>query len=109
MICKSVTLKVFCSKTPCQLTILDCNGVVIKTCTVNNFCSQICVCTTGHTLRLIAQYQSQTLCQIIHLCCCRRQSIYVSLIFHMTNVFLTLRDRNYGFPIANATLGFTTA
>ena len=105
--CKFVTLKLFCSNAPCQITIYNDNNQVIKTCTVNTCCATINVCTAGCTLRILAQYQAQTIYRLISLGCCFCQTICTSFIFTpLTTVNVTLTDRNYGFPILNANLNF---
>ena len=104
--CKSVSLKIFCSHAPCQVQIYDGSGTLLKTCTV--MCrSTICLCTASCTLKVVAQYQGQTLCQIICLRCWPYQTAWASFCFRVpTPVLITLRDRNYGLPVPSANLNF---
>lgn len=107
MFCKTVRLKVFCSNTPCQLTILSGNNSVIKTCTVSLCHSEICLRTAGGMLKIIARYQNQTICRIIYLRCCWCQTVCTCFNFNAPSlVNITLTDANYGFPVSNAILNF---
>ena len=104
---KIVILKIYCSNTPCQLTIFSCDNKIIKTCTLTSPCSEICFCTKGCFVKLLAQYQGQTLCQIINLHCCFCEIAYVNLVFANTyQINVSLRDENYGLPVPSANLNF---
>lgn len=111
MFSQFLCLNIFCSKTPCELTILTCNGFVIKRLTLNKSCSKVCVCTKEKNIKLQAKNESQTIYQEIKICNFLFQNIFVSFGFHAIlpariNTFITLHDKNYGFPVDKAILKF---
>lgn len=111
MIYKLVVLNIFCSKVPCNLTIMSENGSVLKRVEVNSHCSKICICTKGRRIRLSASYSRQQIYKTIYLGCARQQNIFVNFAFNLITLqkyvcFVKLNDRNYGFPVKNANLLF---
>ena len=106
MFCKQVILKLFCSNAPCQVTILNCYNEIVKVCNVLCY-SEICICTRGCWIKVLARYQNQTICRIICLQCRLCQCVSAGFVFTTpSQVLIKLADRNYGLPIANAILSF---
>ena len=106
---KFVTLKLFCSNTPCRITILSETDEVIQVFTAHLCHSEIYLRIKACSLKILAQYQSQTLCRIVNLSCCYCQTICASFIFTpLRPLTFTLRDENYGFPVPNAVLTFAS-
>ena len=107
MFCKSVSLHLFCSNTPAQVTIMDELGNVISRTTVSLCHNKICLRTSARTLIIMARYQNQVLYQAIRLCCCYCQTAYARFIFNAPQqIRVNLHDANYGFPISRAVLTF---
>ena len=107
MCCKKVFLKVYSSKTPCQISVLSCHGCPIKTETICSSFSEICFYTTSSLIFVNAKYNCQTICKKICLknCCC--QNVCVNFDFNEeTEQIITLSDANYGLPVENAILNF---
>lgn len=106
---KFVTLKLFCSNAPCRITILSGTDEVIHVCTAHLCHSTVYLHTKACSLRILAQYQSQTLYRIINLSSCYYQTISLSFIFTpLRQISITLHDKNYGFPVPNAVLTFAS-
>ena len=110
MFAKKLCLDIYCSKFPCQLTILSCDGD-LKNVTIQSNISKFCFCTKSCAIRLLASHNGQTIHQTIYLTNLLCQKNFVNFVFDRTilqisNNIITLTDANYGFPIANALLNF---
>lgn len=107
---KKVCFNIYCSKVPCKITFSTKQGVILtKTIISNN--EKICVCTECANVILSANFGSETIYQIFSLNNNSCQKIFSSIVFNnsrlikIANLF-SLKDANYGFPVAYATLRF---
>ena len=111
MFAKKVFINIFCSRLPCQLTILSCDNKMITQAFLQTNESQIFVYVKGNRIKLIATYQNETIFQTISLANRFCQIVYTTFAFsrivNPSRILISLTDANYGFPIANATLNFT--
>ena len=107
---KIVFLDLHCSETPCNFTVLSCNGQIFKTIIISN-CSKVCFCTDDYQIKLFATCNKQTIQQTLCLSNSLCQNYCISFVFEkiippkVVNL-IELFDANYGFPVANATLDF---
>lgn len=111
MIYKKVELNISCSNTPFELTIMSCDGKVIKRKVLRTNCTSICVCTKECCIKLFAKYRNQIMCQKICLNNMSCQNIFVNFVFNnvfskITNFTIILTDTVYGLPVKNALLHF---
>ena len=108
---KKVNLNIYSSNIPYELTILSCDGRIIKNVIIQSTISKLCVCTGGCSIRLLASFNNQTIYQKILLGDCQSQSVFASFGFE-SNInpeilnIITLTDATYGLPVANAILNF---
>lgn len=103
---KLVFLEIISSDTPCTLTVLSCNGQIIKRVTLNSFKSKICFCTKEQNLKLILACNNMSLYRKISVC--KNNCIRLSFNTRRRNRVncITLSDANYGFPVQKAILSF---
>ena len=113
MLNKKITLNIFSSKTPIELTILSSCEKPVKKETIHKNCSKICFCTNECCIKLVAKHKNQTIYQTIRLNNCLCQNIFVGFGFFdfipkEVLEIISLTDANYfGLPISNATLNFS--
>lgn len=108
---KKIKLNIFCSKMPFELTIMTCDGRIVKKETLYANYKTICVCTKFDCLKLFAKYKNQIVYKKICLSGCRCQNICVNFAFKkvfskMVFCLITLTDAVYGLPIQKALLQF---
>ena len=108
---KKVKINIFSSKECFELTIMSCDGRVIKNVVINSKASKICFCTRNDCVKLFAKHKNQIVCKKICLCNLRCQNIFVNFVFNkifskMVFKTICLTDLNYGLPVHNATLCF---
>ena len=111
MLTKTIILNIFCSKGPCELTILSHNNKVITQTILQAGESKICIRTRSCMIKILAKYNGETILQTF---CIRNrfcQKIFTSFVFSQIlpptkNILITLTDRVYGLPIGNAILRF---
>ena len=111
MLYKRIKINVFCSKTPCLLTILSCDGKIIKKIKTKTKNTKICICTKERCVKLMAKYGNQI---VFHKICVKGrlcQNVFVNFAF--ANIFsqkvfntIILSDKNYGLPVTIASLNF---
>lgn len=111
MFYKKILLNIFSSKQPCKVTVFSCDDEVIEEFAIQSYHTKICIRTKGRSIKLFAKYKSQTIYQTVSLYFNLCQSLVVNFAFdtilpHRQPSFITLSDRTYGFPIANAILNF---
>ena len=111
MVFKSINLNIFCLKRPCNLTVISNDGTIVKKGKINSFFSTINICTKGQSIKIIASYNGLSVCKTICLSDMKCQNYCVDFSFSARLwqgqiCLITLKDKNYGFPILNATLKF---
>ena len=112
MCCKTVKLNIFCSKTPFELTIMSCDGRVIKNRVIKTKCTTIYVHTRQRYIRLFAWYNNQTVYHKICLTNAKCQNIFVNFAFKkvfskMVFSIIKMTDSIYGLPVKSASFKFT--
>lgn len=111
MIYKYVILNIFCSKKPCDLTIMYNNGNCKRRCNITSHHSKICIHTKESSVKITASYEEQIYYKTIYLDDLRCQNIFVNFGFYTTFCqkavnLIRLTDANYGFSVSNAVLNF---
>lgn len=113
---KIINLIVSSSSVPFNLTILTCNGLFISKKTIASKTTKLCLCTKTCCLKLVANYQNQTLVKRVNLFNVRCQNIVAHFNFFTLaptpppqpqKQNFVLLDKNYNLPISNAVLSFT--
>ena len=109
---KIVSLTLLSSYAPYKLMIFSDKYKIIKQTAINSKTTKICFKASGCKLRILANYQNQTLYKTIRLSNCPCQNIFTSFAFSLfpsqetLNIF-TLTDANYNLPVPLAILSFS--
>ena len=107
---KTISLTVLSNKYPFELTISTCSGLFIARRQITS-ASRFCLRTNACCLRLVGQYQNQTIVKSYVVSNCSCQLVLANFNFTLVTTpqplqTFTLLDQNYGLPVNTALLNF---